>query len=260
MAGATAGAFIAYAMVKGGCENHKGSEAEKRIAYRTIESPAYDQGHNKYTIEYPNYDSRTVHTSHSKTIPATYISNRTLPPAQAATYGQTYVPQRPHSSCYIDAARSGPIVMIDNDPKAPSHVSSRRTAIRQPEYVLPSPSSPPKSSTRVSVEAPLPAPSQHSRHSKAATSTIGRSSQTRVPSVAPNDSISQVSSRRSSESERAKRHHSSRHGGSRSGIQSARRAEESRGSRAGSQREVGIRDRVEGVVSMIRGSSLKGGR
>ena len=238
VAGATAGAFIAYAMVKGSSENHKPINVQKPITYRTIEAPIYDESHGRY------------------------ILNDAPPRLQARSYGPTLVSKGSHESHYSVASRNGPIVMIDNERALPSHASSGSRTVRQAEIVKTS-SLPPPPGTKLSREAPLPTPSQYFRGSRAADSKIRQQTttmpalQSHAPSVTPNDSISQVSSRKSSESERARRRHTSQHGGSKAGTKSVKRHEGSKASKAESKQQHGVGAMVEDVVSMIKGTSIK---
>ena len=261
--GATAGAFIAYAMVKGDSENHRAPRIQERITYRTIEAPI-----DRPITRIPIQDSRSLHDP--------FISGnsgvRTIgpPPARAETLiSKSEHSQHPSHSdvrSKIASSRDGPIVMIDNEQGSCSPASSGRKTVRQKESFHLPPSAP-ITEVRTARDVPLPARSQASRYSRASSATIrdpkappieSRNETRPLSSVAPNDSISQVSTKMSRHSGggRSKHHHSSHHGGrSKSGHGSER---EYRSADGGSRSKVG--DMVDDVVSVIKGTSIKGSK
>ena len=260
--GATAGAFIAYAMVKGASEDSQPTKIHERVTYRTIEAPA------KYDIVQPRpITSIPIEYSHSHHDPLANRNSavRTIvaPSARAETLATTSHHSR-HSDTpgyKVVSSRDGPIVMIDNEANdARSHAPSTRTAIRPPSASHAQPSAP-VTEVRIARDVPLPTHSQASRYSRGTSATVKQPSQAPaplveeprekpLPSVAPDDSISQASTGRSKGSGRSKHHRSSHHGRSREGHRSEREYEGRRGSKVG--------DLVDDVVGALKGTSIKG--
>lgn len=256
MVGATAGAFIAYAMVKGDSENHQQPEERKSITYRTIEVPAYEAKQPKFLTQIPIQDAYQPYDSptQSKSSPYTIASGRTAPKAQAfIPASASQQPRHPGYSGtqnYSHSSRDGPIIMIDNERDSRSRASLNRHPVKQKEYIK-STLSAPGTEVRIARDVPLPTYSQASHYSKSYHTTSKRDPaplQPVLPPIAPEDSISQVSSRGSKQSGRTKHHHTSHHGGSKLSAKGE-------GSKA-SKGKVG--DMMDDVVNLIKGSSVKG--
>jgi len=270
LVGATAGAFIAYAMVKGDSENKQPAKIHERITYRMIEAPVeYDISQPRSITRIPIEDARSQHGSFANGNSGV----RTIGPSP--TRAETLVPASEHSRhskhsgggdlrSYKAPSRGGPIIMIDNEQaNERSRASSGRKTVKQQDLTR-SPPSAPITEVRTAKEIPLPARSQASRYSKASSATIkdptrGPPMEPReslLPSVAPNDSISQVSTRISRNSGRSKPHRSSHHGRSDSRYRNQREYEGERKSKAGSRHKVG--DMVDDVIRVVKGTSIKG--
>lgn len=265
MVGATAGAFIAYAMVKGDSQNDQQPRSQDRITYRTIEYPAGSEvGQSRPASRVliqntpPHYGSVYSGNHGVRALAPPPRDNLPVPSSAHSHYTVVSGP-RSHPS---DAPR-GPIVMVDNDIR--SRTSSNRDPARQDDLNRPPPSAP-VAEVRMTRDVPLPAHSQPSRYSRATSATVKDPGPRKsvivependfAPSVAPHDSISQVSSRMSKDSGRSKRHHSSHHGRSKAGSKSGK-SHEGRASKSGSKHHSKMGEVVEDVVSMIKGVSIK---
>ena len=259
--GATAGAFIAYAMVKGASEDSQPTKIRERVTYRTIEAPAeYHTIQSRPTIRIPIEDSRSHHDPLANRSSA--VHTIVTPPPRAETLATTAQHSR-HSDTRgykVVSSRDGPIVMIDNEANDPrSHAPSNRTAVLPPTATHAPPSAP-VTEVRIARDVPLPTHSQASRYSRGTSATakppskapaplVEEPREKPLPSVVPNDSISQVSTRRSKDSGRSKHHRSSHHGRSKEGHRSEREYEGRRGSKVG--------DIVDDVVGALKGTSIK---
>ncbi|KAL6721271.1 hypothetical protein ACLMJK_000373 [Lecanora helva] len=275
--GATAGAFIAYAMVKGASEDSQPAKVQERITYRAVEAPAgYNAVQPRPVTRIPIEDSRSHHDPYTTRNSAVH----TIAPAPARA--ETIHTTSQHSkhtddpSYKIINSREGPIVMVDNEqndtrsraPPPSRHTTvppSHHTTIRQPAVAAPPPSAAPITEVRIAKDVPLPSHSQTSRYTRGTSATVrprspkqsppNESREIPLPSVAPDDSISQVSTRISRDSGRSKRHHHSshhHHGHGKSERKSEREYEDRRSSRS----KVG--DMVEEVVGALKGTSLRG--
>ena len=261
--GATAGAFIAYAMVKGDSENRQAPEIQERITYRTIEAPIEQ---NQHTTRIPISDAPSYHT----TLPNSKSGARTLtiesPPLRIERHVPSQHPGTSEPRSYREPPHNEPIMMIDNDPDTRSRTSVGRKTIRQVETSHLPPSAATATEVRIAREVPLPATAAPgSRYSRASSATIKDQTtkmpaeryEPALPSVVPDDSISQVSTRRSRDSRREKHHHRHR---SEEDVRSRRGITYEGRSKAGSKQKSRVGDMVEDVVSVIRGTSSKGGQ
>jgi hypothetical protein len=267
--GATAGAFIAYAMVKGDSANRQQLPSAQRITYRTIEVPAeYEGRHFSSTTRVPIQATHTHYGSFADGNPGTRALTIGPPPPRVETLLASSA--HLHNTAYSNpqkfqvASQRSPIVMIDND--ARSRVSSGRKTIRQEGTANPPPSAH-VTVVRSARDVPLPAHSQASQYSRATSTTVNNRANTKapkieprenlLPSIAPHDSISQVSTNKSRDGTRSKHRSSSHHGRSQTGSRSQKNDGGREASKAGSKYHSKVGNMVEDVVSVIRGTSIK---
>ena len=267
--GATAGAFIAYAMVKGDSESSPSPKAQETITYRTIEAPIEYRPGTRIPIQDANSTHRSLANGNS--------TIRTIgpPPARAETLvsksGRSLNSGGPRGQSYKVVSRDGPIVMVDNEQISKSRASSTRYTVKQQNPINANPSAP-VTEVRLARDVPLPTRSQNSRYSQATSATTIQGQAKApprenpappplpLPSLAPSDSISQVSTRKSTGSGHSKHHHSSSHHGGRSGKSDHRKSEKEyevrkASSKAGSKHKMG--EMVDDVVNIIKGTSMK---
>lgn len=157
-------------------------------------------------------------------------------------------------------------MFIDNEQDSRSRAASARETVREEHLARPPPSAP-VTEVILARDVPLPARSRASRYSQASSTTVKAKAHSKAatesrenipPSVAPDDSISQVSTRISRDNGRSKKRHSSHHGRSKVGSRSERNYRGERESRAGSKHRSKVGEVMEDVVSMIKGTSIKG--
>lgn len=258
--GATAGAFIAYAMVKGDSENHQQPRFQERITYRTVDiPPQYELGQSRPITRVPIQDTHSRYGSFADgNHEARALAIGPLPPR-----AETLVPHsNPQSS--RAASQKGSIMMIDKDRRSYA-ASGRNTVVR--EGLAHPPPSAPVTEVRMARDIPFPPHSQPSQYSRATSVTVKNRAHTKapmtesreklLPSLAPRDSISQVSTRVSRDSARLKRRHSSHHGRSKTGSRSQKDHEDGGASKAGSKHHSKVGNMVEDVVNIIKGTSIK---
>jgi len=269
--GATAGAFIAYAMVKGDSENHQQPRIRERITYRTIEVPAeYEVGQSRPVTRVPTQYARQRCGSFADG----NSGARALTIGPPSPRAKTLIPSSAHSHhsarsdplSYHAASQRGPIVMIDNDTR--SRASSARNTFRQGDLAHLPPSAP-VTEVRLARDVPLPAHSQASRYTRATSATVNdkphnktaiiESREKLLPSVSPHDSISQAGTSISRDSGRSKHRHSSHHGRSKAASRREKDHEGGRVCKAGSKHHSKVGDMVEDVVSMVKGTSINDG-
>ena len=234
--GATAGAVVAYAMTKGDSESHQQPHIQRKITYRTIEAPAAQNLVRQDALvrngSLPNSNSiiRTIPIDSSprtrvNTLPATSEHSRRSYPT------------------VVRSADAGPVIQTTNgtrisigQPKdsRTSHISSSSKTIRQADLA-------PKQPTVITVKSakdiPLPA-SMVSTREREEPNLDDRS-------VHPNDSVSQVSTRRDGKSKH-------RHGGSKAG------SEKDHGNRAEKSSKAGSRKETSSKISAVRSPGMKG--
>ncbi len=260
--GATAGAFIAYAMVKGDSENHQQPRIKERITYRTVEIPAeYEVSQSRPINRIPIQDAHSRYGSFTDGNPGARALTIGPPPPRAET-----IVQSAHSTpqSFQAASQRGPIVMIDNDTR--SRAACGRNTAGQ-ERLAHAPPSAPVTEVRIARDVPLPVQNQASQYSRATSATVKNRVHTKalviesqenlLPSIAPHDSISQVSTRNSRDDTRSKRHHSSHHSRSKTDSRSQKGHGGSGASKAGSKHHSIVGNMVDDVVSIIKGTSIK---
>ena len=261
--GATAGAFIAYAMVKGDSGSQQISQAKEPVTYRRIDAPLeYSVGQPKHTSYLPIQESYPHHGS--LVSDRSRVRNIGPPPTKVATHASTTSHSRISSERNTQSRRlppqDGPIIMIDREKDTP-----RSYAPSAPRQASLSQHSPPVTELRTTRHTPPPpARSQASRYSRASSATVRESPKVPreepreipLPSVAPYDSISQVSTKRSGTSGKSKHHHSSHHRRSRSAHGSEKEYVSDGGSRTRGKHSVG--EMVDDVTRIIRGTSIRG--
>lgn len=193
--GATAGAVVAYAMTKS-TENPR-VEQQNRVAYRTTEAPiTYElvqADNNSHVREYSQANIK----SNYRAIAA---------PPMPRPYTDDLIPrseQSHHSSrsiirSHVEDVTSAPTItknsVADSGNSKTSHASSHGKTARQSDLM-------PVTEVRSAKDVPLP----HSRVTSLATEEKAEAKASKS-SVSPNDSVSQVSTRRSGESGRSKNH------------------------------------------------------
>ena len=261
--GATAGAFIAYAMVKGNSESFTPLRAQERITYRTIEAPI--EYNSRPVTRIPIQNGRSIHGSLAHGDSAIRTIGPPLPRAETLISKSEHSRDSasPRMQSYKVVSQNGPIIMVDNEQDSRSRASSGRHTIKPQNSIHATPSAP-VTEVRLARNVPLPTRSQPSRYSHATSASVQKATpplveprQNPLPSLAPSDSISQVSSRKSRDSGHSKHHHTSYHGGrSKSGRKVEKEYEVSRGGKAGSKHKVG--EMVDDVVNIIKGTSIKG--
>lgn len=264
--GATAGAWVAYAMVKGDSDNHPRPVTQDKIVYRTIDAPVkHDAGQTKSTIQIPILDAHSSHPSSAdgKSGARTLAIGPPQPKAETLSPSAAYSrhSNRSDARSQREVSKTGPILMVDNDQDSRSRASSSKKTIRLAD-VAPSA---PATEIRIARDVPLPAYSQASRYSRA-TSTTNKakgaptqSVESLLTSVVPNDSVSQASTRRSRDGGRSKHQYSTHHDGSKSGIKADREYESSRASKAEEKKASKLGDMVDDVVGIIKGPASKSG-
>lgn len=234
--GATAGAVVAYAMTKGDSESHQQPHIERKITYRTIEAPAAQDLVRQDALvrngSLPNSNS-VVRTIPIDSSPRTRVN--TLPPSSEHS--------RRSSPTVVRSADAGPVIQTKNGTRisigAPqgsraSLTSSSSKTIRQADL---SPKQPTVITVKSAKDIPLPASMVSSRERD--------EPKLDDRSVHPNDSVSQVSTRRDGKS----KHHG---GGSKSGSERDHGIRSEKSSKAGSRKE------TSSQYSAVRSPGMKG--
>lgn len=206
--GAAAGGIIMYAMTKSVEQSNKQPEPQRITTYRTIEAPpAQNYAPPSRAPEF-NANSKGGHVVNGRS------SSRAIPiEAPSCSHSETVI-SRSEYSCHSQNGENEVVVLskgsrISAAEARHSHVShapSSQKTIRQADLV-PLPPSAPVTKVRSARNVPLPYSVATSRASR--DKDIGREARmedSRSTVVTPHDSISQVSTKPSKASGRAKHH------------------------------------------------------